>query len=114
MFSMQSNSYQFQKRQIALMARVTPYAMAGHTANTTVIAIALAGSVRPVPLAVWCAYSYATALFLLYRHVRNRRRWPHSFQRAAKKATIYAFLLALPWSSLAVLYLWSRSHRAQR
>jgi PAS domain S-box-containing protein len=110
MFSMQSNLYQFQKRQIVLMARVTPYAMAGHIANTTVIAIALAGSVRPAPLIIWCAYSYATALFLLYRHVRNRRRWPLSFQRAAKKATIYAFLLALPWSSLALLYLGSVSH----
>src|SRR5215471_12647011 len=110
MFSVQSNLYQFQRRQIALMARVTPYAMAGHIANTTVIAIAVAGSVRPAPLIIWCAYSYATALFLLYRHVRNRRRWPHSFQRAVKKATIYALLLALPWSSLAVLYLGSLSH----
>src|SRR6476660_8345463 len=107
---MQSNLYQFQSRQIALIARVTPYAMAGHIANTTVIAIALAGSVRPAPLIIWCAYSYVTALFLLYRTVRNRRRWPRSFQRAAKKATIYAFLLALPWSSLGVLYLGSLSH----
>ena len=107
---MQSNLYQFQSRQIALIARVTPYAMAGHIANTTVIAIALAGSVRPAPLIIWCAYSYATALLLLYRHVRNRRRWPRSFHRAAKKATIYAFLLALPWSSLGVLYLGSLSH----
>src|SRR5215467_715660 len=110
MFSMQSNPYQFQKRQIAVMARVTPYAMAGHIANTTVIAIALAGSVRPAPLIIWCAYSYVTALFLLFRHVKNRGRWPRSFQRAAKKATIYALLLALPWSSLAVLYLGSLSH----
>jgi PAS domain S-box-containing protein len=107
---MQSNLYPFQSRQIGLMARVTPYAMAGHIANTTVIAIALAGSVRPAPLIIWCAYSYVTALFLLYRNVRNRRRWPRSFQRAAKKATIYAFLLALPWSSLGVLYLGSLSH----
>jgi len=107
---MQSNLYEFQKRQITLMARVTPYAMAGHIANATVIAIALAGSVRPAPLIIWCAYSYATALFLFYRHVKNRRRWPNSFQRAVKKATIYAFLLALPWSSLAVLYLGSLSH----
>src|SRR5215510_1453815 len=107
---MQSNLFEFQKRQIALIARVTPYVMAGHIANTTVIAIALAGSVQPAPLIIWCAYSYATGLFLLYRNVRNRRRWPHSFRRAAKKATIYAFLLALPWSSLAVLYLGSLSH----
>jgi PAS domain S-box-containing protein len=107
---MQSSLYQFQKRQIALIARVTPYAMAGHLANTTVVAIVLAGSVRPTPLIIWCVYSYATALFLVYRHVRNRRHWPHSFHRAAKKATIYAFLLALPWSSLAVLYLGSLPH----
>jgi two-component sensor histidine kinase len=107
---MQSNLYQFQKRQIALIARVTPYAMAGHIANTTTIPIALAGSVRPAPLTIWCVYSYATALFLLYRHFKNRGRWPRSFQRAAKKATIYAFLLALPWSSLAVLYLGSLSN----
>ena len=107
---MPSNLYQFQGRQIALMARVTPYAMAGHMANTTVIAIALAGSVRPAPLVMWCAYSYATALFLLYRNVRNRGRWPRSFHRVARKATVYAFVLALPWSSLGVLYLGSLSH----
>jgi PAS domain S-box-containing protein len=107
---MQSNLYEFQKRQIALMARVTPYAMAGHIANTTVIVVALAGSVRPAPLIIWCAYSYATALLLLYRHMKNRGRWPRTIQRAAKKATIYSILLALPWSSLAVLYLGSLSH----
>src|SRR5262245_17016469 len=104
---MQPGLYQFQKRQITLIARVTPYAMAGHIANTTVVAVALAGSVRSAPLVLWCVYSYATGLFLVYRNVRNRRRWPRSFERATKKATIYAFLLALPWSSLAVLYLGS-------
>src|SRR5215470_12898546 len=99
MFSMQSDRDHFQKRQIALMARVTPYAMAGHLANTTVVAVALAGSVRPAPLSIWCVYSYLTALFLLYRHMKNRGRGPRSVQRAVKKATIYSFLLALPWSS---------------
>jgi len=107
---MQSDLYQFQKRQIALIAQVTPYAMAGHLANTLVVAMALANSVSPAPLTIWCAYSCATALFLLYRHVKNGRRLPRNLQRAAKKATIYAFLLALPWSSLAVLYLGSVSH----
>src|SRR5262245_42780180 len=107
---MQSNLYQFQKRQIALMARVTPYAMACHIANTTVIAIALAGSMRPAPRAMWCAYLYAAALFLINRHVSNRRRWRHSLQRAARKATIYAFLLAMPCSGLALIYLGSLSH----
>jgi PAS domain S-box-containing protein len=107
---MPSNLYRFQERQIDLIARVTPYAMAGHIANTTVVSMALAGSVRPAPLIIWCAYSCATALFLLYRHVKNRGRRARSFQRAAKKATVYAVLLALPWSSLAVLYLGSLSH----
>jgi len=104
---MQSTQYEFQRRQIVLIARVTPYAMVGHLANTAVIAIALAGSVQPVPLIIWCAYSCSTALLLLVRHVKNRERSPRSFQRAAKKVTIYAFFLALPWSSLAILYLGS-------
>jgi len=104
---MQANLYEFQKRQILLIVRVTPYAMVGHLANTAVIAVALAGSVQPVPLIVWCAYSCSGALLLLLRHVLNRGRLPRSFQRAAKKVTIYAFLMALPWSSLGILYLGS-------
>src|SRR5215467_10906168 len=62
---MQPNLYEFQRRQILLIVRVTPYAMVGHLANTAVIAVALAGSVQPVPLIVWCAYSCSTALLLL-------------------------------------------------
>src|SRR5262245_19732008 len=106
---MQANLYEFQKRQILLIVRVTPYAMVGHLANTAVIAVALAGSVQPVPLIVWCAYSCSVSLLLLLllRHVLNRGRLPRSFQRAAKKVTIYAFLMALPWSSLGILYLGS-------
>jgi len=41
--------------------------------------------------------------------VKNRGRSPRSFQRAAKKVTICAFFLALPWSSLGILYLGSLS-----
>src|SRR5215813_9138820 len=104
---MQPNLYEFQKRQILLIVRVTPYAMVGHLANTAVIAVALAGSVQPVPLIVWCAYSCSSALLLLLRHAKNRGRLPRSFQRAAKKVTIYAVFLALPWSSLGILYLGS-------
>ena len=110
---MQSTQYEFQRRQIVLIARVTPYAMVGHVANTAVIAIALAGLVQPVPLIIWCAYSCSTALLLLVRHVKNRGRSPRSFQRAAKKVTTYAFFLALPWSSLAILYLGSLSQREE-
>ena len=102
---MQPNLYEFQKRQILLIVRVTPYAMVGHLANTAVIAVALAGYVAPVPLIIWCAYSCFTALLVLYRHVKNRGRLPRSFQRAAEKVAIYAILLALPWSSLGILYL---------
>src|SRR6516164_4817536 len=101
---MQWNLYEVQKRQITLIARVTPYALAGHVANVTVIAVAFGGSVPAATLIAWCAYAYATALLLIYRHVKNRGRSPRSFQRAARKVTIYAFLLTLPWSVLAVLY----------
>jgi PAS domain S-box-containing protein len=109
MSSVQANPYEFQKRQIDLIVRTTPYAMVGHLVNTAVIAAALAGSVQPVPLIIWSAYSCCVALLLLFRHVRNRGRLAHSFHRAAKKVVIYAFLLALPWSSLGILYLGSLS-----
>jgi len=108
--SVQSNLDQSQRRQITLMVRVTPYAMAGHVLNTTVLAIAVAGSVPSAELIVWCIYSYSVGLFLLFRHLKNRGRSPQSFHRAAKKATIYAVFLALPWSSLAVLHLGALSH----
>src|SRR5215813_11196115 len=106
---MQGRLYEFQRRQIVVIARVTPYVMVGHVVNTAVIAIALVGSVQPVPLIIWSVYSCVIALLLLFRHVKNRGRSPRHFQRAAKKATIYAFFLALPWSSLAILYLGSVS-----
>src|SRR5262245_386298 len=106
---MQGNQYEFQRRRIIAIARVTPYVMVGHVVNTAVIAITLAGSVQPVPLIIWSAYSCSIALLLLFRHVKNRGRSPRNFQRAAKKVTIYALLLALPWSSLAILYLGSVS-----
>src|SRR5262245_48023160 len=106
---MQSKLYEFQKRQILLIVRVTPYAMVGHLINTAVIAVALADSVEPVPLTIWCAYSCFTALLLLFRHAKNRGRLPRSFQRAARKVAIYAIFLALPWSSLCILYLGSLS-----
>ena len=47
------------------------------------------------------------ALLILYRHVRSHGRVPRNFPRAARRATVYAFLLSLPWSAVAVLYLGS-------
>jgi PAS domain S-box-containing protein len=102
---MQSHLSQFQRRRFTLIMRVSPFAMAGHIVNTTVVAIALAGSVRLAQLIIWCISSYSIAVFLLYRHVKNRKRSPRNFQRAANKVTIYSFVMALPWSSLLVLYL---------
>jgi PAS domain S-box-containing protein len=97
-------------RHITLVTRVTPYAMAGHLLNTTVLAVAVAGSIAPTQLITWCFYSYSVALFVLYRHLKNRGRSPRNFQRAAKKATIYSFFLALPWCSLVVLQLGGLAH----
>ena len=84
--------------------------MAGHLLNTTVQAVALAGSIPSAQLIVWCLYSYSIGLFLLYRHVRGRGRVPRSFERAARRATIYALLLALPWGSMSALYLGALAH----
>jgi PAS domain S-box-containing protein len=102
---MPSKLSQFQRHQLALIARVTPHGMFGHVLNTTVLAVAVAGSVDRLELAVWCFCSYAIAGVILYRHVRSRGRQPTNFKRAATRATVYAVLLALPWSSFAVMHL---------
>jgi len=101
---------QFERHQLEVIARVTPHAMAGHLLNTTVLAVTVAGSVPKAQLLVWCLYSYAIGAFLLYRHVRARGHVPRSFQRAVRRATIYALLLALPWSSMSALHLGALAH----
>jgi len=101
---------QFQSHQLEVIARVTPHAMVGHLLNTTVLVIAVAGSVPTAQLIGWWIYSYAIALLVFYRHVRSRGRAPRSFPRAARRATAYAFLLALPWATAALLYLGSLPH----
>jgi PAS domain-containing protein len=100
----------FEKQQLDVIARVTPHAMLGHILNTSVLAVAVAGSIPTVHLAIWCTYSYAVALLLLYRHARSRGRVPRSFRRAALRAEVYGLLLALPWSSMAVLHLGGLGH----
>jgi PAS domain S-box-containing protein len=107
---MQSQLSHFQRHQLEVVARVTPYAMAGHILNTTVLAIAVAGSIPTTQLIIWCSYSYVIALVVLYRHARNRTRVAKSFRRAADRATTYAFFLALPWASMAVLHLGALAH----
>jgi PAS domain S-box-containing protein len=107
---MQSQLSQFERHQLDVIARVTPHAMAGHLLNTTVQAVALAGSIPSAQLIVWCLYSYSIGLLLLYRHVRGRGHVPRSFERAARRATIYALLLALPWGSMSALYLGALAH----
>jgi hypothetical protein len=97
---MQLSLSHFQRHQLEVIARVTPHAMAGHILNTTVLAIAVAGSIPTIQLIIWCSYSYAVAVAVLYRHARNRARVPKDFRRAAGRATAYAFFLALPWARI--------------
>ncbi len=102
---MPSQLSRLQSHQLDVIARMTPYAMAGHMLNATILAVAVAGSIPTIQLIIWSSYSYAIALLLLYRNAKNRARVPQSFRRAAHRATVYAFLLALPWASMAVLHL---------
>jgi len=102
---MRSHLSELQRDQLDVIARVTPYAMGAHVLNTTVLAVAVAGSIPTADLTIWCIYSYAIASVVLYRHVRGRGRVPSSFQRATVRSTAYASLLAMPWSGMAVLYL---------
>jgi PAS domain S-box-containing protein len=100
----------FQRRQLEVIARVTPHSMAGHILNTTVLAVAMAGSIPTAELIIWCTYSYAIALLVLYRHMRNRGRAPRNFRRATRRATIYACFLALPWGVMAVFHMGELAH----
>jgi PAS domain S-box-containing protein len=102
---MQLQLSEFEKHQLDVIARVTPHAMLGHMLNTSVLAIAVAGSIPSAQLAAWCACSYAIALAVLYRRARSRGGAPRNFRRAASRATIYSCLLGLPWSAMGVLYL---------
>ena len=109
---MQTPLSQFQRRQLEVIARVTPHSMAGHILNTTVFAVAVAGSISASELIPWCIYSYTIALIVLYRHMRSRGRVPRNFQRATRRATIYAILLALPWSVMTLMH-WGELARDQ-
>ena len=109
---MQTALSQFQRRQLEVIARVTPHSMAGHILNTTVFAVAVAGSIPAGQLIPWCIYSYTIALIVLYRHMRSRGRVPRNFQRATRRATIYAILLALPWSFMTLMH-WGELARDQ-
>jgi PAS domain S-box-containing protein len=109
---MQTALSQFQRRQLEVIARVTPHSMAGHILNTTVFAVAVAGSIPASQLIPWCIYSYTIALLVLYRHMRSRGRVPRNFQRATRRATIYAILLALPWSFMTIMH-WGELARDQ-
>ena len=51
---MQTPLSQFQSHQLEVIARVTPHAMAGQILNTTVLAIAVQGSVPKAQLIGWC------------------------------------------------------------
>ena len=107
---METHLSQFQSHQLEVIARVTPHSMAAHMLNTTVMAIAVADSVPRAQLIGWCVYSYAIASVLLYRHVRSRGQVSRSFPRAARRATVYALLLALPWTSC----IWVRCRTTKR
>jgi PAS domain S-box-containing protein len=107
---MQLRLSEFQRNQLSVVASVTPFAMAGHMLNTTILTITLAGSVPGTQLIGWAAYSYGVALVLIYRHLGRRNRVPRSFRHAANRAAVNAFFLAIPWSAVAVLYLGRLAH----
>jgi PAS domain S-box-containing protein len=108
--SMQSSLTEFQRNQLSVITGVTPIAMVGHILNTTILTLAVMGSVPLTHLLIWGAYSYGVALVLIFRHLRRRGRIARNFRHAARRAAINAFFLALPWSGMAVMYLGSLAH----
>jgi two-component sensor histidine kinase len=110
---MPSQLSHFQRRQLEVIVRGTPHAMAGHILNTIVLAVALAGAVPAVQLIALCGYSCAVASVVLYRHARNRLRVPRNFRRAARRVAVYAVFLSLPWAGATVLYTGAVGHNEE-
>jgi PAS domain S-box-containing protein len=108
--SLQPTLSRSQRHQLEVVARVTPHAMVAHMVNATVLAVAVAGAIPAGQLIAWCIYSYAAALTIIYRNAKNRSHVPRNFWRAARRATAYAVVMGLPWSSMAVLHLGTLGH----
>jgi diguanylate cyclase (GGDEF)-like protein len=98
------------REQLASIARATPAAATGYAINVALAAIAF-HDLTPIPgLIVWTVCSLAICGYAGVRSLRNRRKKIRATgssertRRSARKALLFAFLLALPWGVLGTVW----------
>ncbi|CAA2142067.1 ATP-binding protein [Hyphomicrobium sp. ghe19] len=93
--------------QLAAVARVTPYAMAGYGVNVALAAAAFWNTFPAHHLLLWLLFSFSVCGFVGLRSLPrapSRPRQNVDTTRSARNALVFAVLLALPWSFLAAAW----------
>ncbi len=93
--------------QLSAVARVTPYAMTGYGVNVALATAAFWNTIPVRDLLLWALLSLTACGIVGVRsfHRPPATRDQNSDElRSARNALIFAVLLALPWSSLALLW----------
>ncbi|WP_052699226.1 ATP-binding protein [Hyphomicrobium sp. 99] len=93
--------------QLSAVARVTPYAMAGYGINVVLATAAFWNSIPARDLFLWFLFSLTVCGIVGLRSLHRSptpRGQNSSELRSARNALVFAILLAVPWSSLAVFW----------
>ena len=92
--------------QIQAIFRFTPLTMAVNVANVTLIGIALHDVANPFALAAWAILPVALSVLGFSSYQRSRSRVPRTTasQRAFRRATIHAALLAVAWGIIPMAW----------
>ena len=95
------------KDQLASIARATPAAMVGYSVNIVLAFIAFRNTIPSTPLAIWGSAALSLCWYVGARSLRrscSKAGDEGQAVRSASKATLFALLLALPWSVLAAAF----------
>lgn|GEM_PF-3407233 len=97
------------KEQMSSIARTTSFAMVGYAINTIIAYIAFDGAIPTTWLLTWAICSFAVCIGIGLQTLagKSEHKWKQRNVRNANIALVYAFLLALPWTVLAVTWIGS-------
>lgn len=100
--------------QLSALVRATPAAFISSLFNATVIAFSFWPAVSHTALLAWLALTLAVSgVINLQRGKGPARAATTLSRRAMRKATLAAFLSALPWGVLSAIYLGHLPHNAE-
>jgi signal transduction histidine kinase/CheY-like chemotaxis protein len=97
------------KEQMSSIARTTSFAMVGYAINTIIACIAFDGAIPATWLLIWaiCSLAVCSGIALQTLARKSEQKWKQRNVRNANIALVHAFLLALPWTVLAVTWIGS-------